>query len=111
MSGCSSERGPLRTQAIYQPQQEAKAGGLRAAGGVAAILTDEQLGKAVALAMLPSGELRPSWVRISAHAGGVVLEGELESEERRASDPGCCLGAWRGVSRELAAKPPPRCTG
>lgn len=43
------------------------------------LVTDEQLVKAVALAMLPYRELQPSRVRIRADAGRVILEGELES--------------------------------
>ena len=43
------------------------------------LVTDEQLVKAVALAMLPYRELQPSRVRISSDAGRVILEGELES--------------------------------
>jgi BON domain len=44
-----------------------------------ALVTDEQLVKATALAMLPHRELQPSRVRISADVGRVILEGELES--------------------------------
>lgn len=43
------------------------------------LVSDEQLGRAVALAMLPHRELQPSRVRISASLGKVVLEGELDS--------------------------------
>lgn len=43
------------------------------------LVTDEQLVKAVALAMLPYRELQPSRVRISSDAGRLILEGELES--------------------------------
>jgi hypothetical protein len=43
------------------------------------LVTDEQVVTGVALAMLPHRELQPSRVRISADAGRVILEGELES--------------------------------
>jgi len=43
------------------------------------LVTDEQLVKAVALAMLPYRELQPSRVRISGSLGAVLLEGAVDS--------------------------------
>jgi osmotically-inducible protein OsmY len=94
--------GPLRYTALRQVEVEVRNGAARLSGHVPTelhrqeavqvaaatpgvvrvdddLMSDEQLVRAVAVAMLPHPELQPSKVTISANLGTVILEGELDS--------------------------------
>jgi osmotically-inducible protein OsmY len=94
--------GPLRYTALRQVDVEVRNGVARLSGHVPnelhrqeavrvaaatpgvvrvedELLSDEQLVKAVAVAMLPHPELQPSRITIRANLGTVILEGELDS--------------------------------